>query len=287
MNYSWSLYRLLVLPVAEQYLLLLSPHVPPASLCFLIIACQALHWSGDFGNGAWEKELSTEMQPSSFPARAWSFGPGQGGKLVPVSACALWLRAQHKPLVSQRTKVSSTRGEQRDVVLWIWLEQRTNFHFQLPLIAPQLGVSARPWLRPHNKAQAFPSAFLVVALANVAVLQGGPSQINRSSFPAQVPQEPRRGQWAKGDQSGGSGLTWPPGGPSPQGSHGGTGHGLAAAHPSSSKTGRLRLPAALCSAGTEGRVGHPHCMPGSITPVPLCHEKGTGHAGKKGYQRQR
>jgi len=44
-NYSWSLYRLLVLPVAEPCLPLLSLQVPPVllSLCFLITACQALH----------------------------------------------------------------------------------------------------------------------------------------------------------------------------------------------------------------------------------------------------
>lgn len=89
-----------------------------------------------------------------------------------------------------------------------------NFHFQLPLTAPQLGVSACPWLRPCKRAPAFPRAFSVMALGNIAVLQGGPSQINRSSFQAQVPQEPFGGQWVNGDMSVRSGLTWPPRGPS-------------------------------------------------------------------------
>lgn len=91
----------------------------------------------------------------------------------------------------------------------------------------------------------------MVVLGDIAVLQGGPSHIKKSSSQAQVPREAFRGQWMNGEMSAGSGLALTSGEASPQRCYGGTRHGKAAVPPRFSEMVRLQLSAALCSTGTE------------------------------------
>lgn len=124
--------------------------------------------------------MGSEIQPSSFPATLGALALGEEEslcQLVPVGSGSTpninHLSAKGPKSLPPGENVETPSCESG------W-SSATDFHFQLPLIAPQLGVSARPWLRPRNRAQAFPCAFSLVALGNIAVLQGGPSQINRS-----------------------------------------------------------------------------------------------------------
>ena len=139
--------------------------------------------------------MGSEIQPSSFPATLGALALGEEESLCQL----LPARSGSMPNInhlSAKGPKSLLPGENSEMLScesgW---SSVTNFPFQLPLTAPQLGVSARPRLRPSNRAQAFPCAFSVVALGNIAVLQGGPSQINRSSFHGSGTVQRAMGEW--------------------------------------------------------------------------------------------
>lgn len=108
-----------------------------SSLCFLISACQALHWSADFGSCAREK-LGSEIQPSPLPC----LQPCPWARKDPCASCYLCTLCQTPALLTQGTSVSCAR-ENREM-----LEQ----HNQAALPASLSSASAECLLSPAGPA---------------------------------------------------------------------------------------------------------------------------------------